>query len=142
MSKSVHLSLRAGERVFSNGAVFKADRRVSIEVMNDATYLLESQVLQPKDTTTPLRQLYFVVQTMIMDPRNVEAARQMFEISHTSLMLAFANKQILAALIAVRGLIDKGGIFEALIILRGLFAIEDQILGNAQDAPVRLLEAV
>jgi flagellar protein FlbT len=142
MSKSVHLSLRAGERVFINGAVLKADRRVSIEVMNDAAYLLESQVLQPKDTTTPLRQLYFVVQTMIMDPQSTEAARQMFEITYTSLMLAFANKQILAALIAVRGLIEKGNAFDALTTLRGLFALEDQILGKAQDAPVRLLEAV
>jgi len=142
MSKSVHLSLRAGERVFVNGAVLKADRRVSIELLNDATYLLESQVLQHKDTTTPLRQLYFVVQTMVMDPRHAEAARQMFEISYTSLMLAFANKQVLAALLAVRGLVDKGSVIEALTTLRGLFAMEDQILGSAPDAPVRLLEAV
>jgi flagellar protein FlbT len=142
MSKGIHLSLGAGERVFINGAVMKADRRVSIELLNDTTYLLESQVLQPKDTTTPLRQLYFVVQTMLMDPRHVEAARQMFEISHTSLMLAFANKQILAALIAIRGLVENGSVVEALTTLRGLFALEDQILGKAQDEPVRLLEAV
>ncbi len=142
MSKSTHLSLRAGERVFVNGAVIKADRRVSIELMNDATYLLESQVLQPKDTTTPLRQLYFIVQTMLMDPKHVEAARQMFEITYTSLMLAFANKQILAALVGVRGLLEKGDAFEALNTLRGLFAMEDQILGNTPAAPVRLLEAV
>jgi flagellar protein FlbT len=142
MSKSIHLSLRADERLFINGAVIKADRRVSIEIMNDATYLLESQVLQPKDTTTPLRQLYFVVQTMLMDPRHVEAARQMFEISYTSLMLAFSNKQILAALLSVRGLVEKGSVLEALTTLRGLFALEDQILGNTSDAPVRLLEAV
>jgi flagellar protein FlbT len=142
MSKSIHLSLRADERLFINGAVIKADRRVSIELLNDATYLHESQVLQHKDTTTPLRQLYFVVQTMVMDPRHLEAARQLFEISYTSLMLAFANKQILAALVAVRGLIEKGNVIEALATLRGLFAMEDQILGNAPAAPVRLLEAV
>lgn len=142
MSKNAHLSLRPGERVFINGAVLRADRRVSIEIMNDATYLLESQILQPKDTTTPLRQLYFVVQTMVMDPRNIEAARQMFEITYTSLMLAFVNKQILAALVAVHGMIDKASYFEALTALRGLFSLEDQILGNAQDEPVRLLEAV
>jgi flagellar protein FlbT len=142
MSKSTHLSLRAGERVFINGAVIKADRRVSIELLNDATYLHESQVLQHKDTTTPLRQLYFVVQTMVMDPRHLEAARQLFEISYTSLMLAFANKQILAALVAVRGLIEKGNVIEALATLRGLFAMEDQILGHAPAAPVSLLEAV
>jgi flagellar protein FlbT len=110
--------------------------------MNDATYLLESQVLQPKDTTTPLRQLYFVVQTMAMDPKHIEAARQMFEISYTSLVLAFANKQILASLAAVRGLVNEGDILEALATLRGMFAMEDQILGKTADAPVRLLEAV
>jgi flagellar protein FlbT len=89
-----------------------------------------------------LRQLYFVVQTMAMDPKHVEAARQMFEISYTSLVLAFANKQILAALAAVRGLVEKGDILEALATLRGLFSLEDQVLGKTADTPVRLLEAV
>ena len=142
MSKSVHVALRPGERMFINGAVFRADRRVSIEIMNDASYLLEGQVMQPQDTTTPLRQVYFMLQTMIMDPRNVEAAKQLYEITHTSLMMAFANKQILAALTAVRGHVETGSISDAMRTLQGLFSLEDQILGNQPPAPIKLREAV
>ena len=44
------------------------DRKVSLEFLNDVTFLLESHVIQVEDTTTPLRQLYFIAQTMLMEP--------------------------------------------------------------------------
>lgn len=62
------LHLRAGEKLYLNGAVIKVDRKVSIEILNDVTFLLASHVMQPADATTPLRQLYFVVQSALMDP--------------------------------------------------------------------------
>ena len=64
----MHITLRAGERLFLNGAVIKADRKVCLELMNDATFLLEAHVMQPDKATSPLRQLYFIVQTMLMSP--------------------------------------------------------------------------
>ena len=64
--RTMHLNLRAGERVYINGAVVRADRKVSLELMNDATFLLEGHVLQPDEATTPLRQLYFAAQTMLI----------------------------------------------------------------------------
>ena len=73
--RSMHLTLRAGERLFLNGAVLRTDRKVSLELLNDATFLLENHVLQVEDTTTPLRQLYFAAQAMLMDPQNADASR-------------------------------------------------------------------
>ena len=32
----MHITLRAGEKLYLNGAVLRADRKVSIELMNDA----------------------------------------------------------------------------------------------------------
>ena len=75
MMKSMHISLKAGEKLFLNGAVFQVDRKVTLELLNDATFLLESHVMQPEDTTTPLRQLYFVAQSLLVDPANADAAR-------------------------------------------------------------------
>jgi len=49
----MHLSLRAGEKIYLNGAVIKVDRKVSIELLNDVTFLLEAHVLTTNDTTTP-----------------------------------------------------------------------------------------
>ena len=68
----MHISLRAGEKFYINGAVLRVDRKVSIELLNDATFLLEAHVMSVEDVTTPLRQLYFIVQIMLMNPAEPE----------------------------------------------------------------------
>ena len=57
MKNTLKISLRANEKIYLNGAVVRADRKVSIELLNDVQFLLESHVLQPQDASTPLRQL-------------------------------------------------------------------------------------
>ena len=68
MTKPFSISLKSGERIFINGAVVRVDRKVSIEFLNDVTFLLEAHVMQPEQTTTPFRQLYFAAQAMLIDP--------------------------------------------------------------------------
>lgn len=62
------ISLRAGEKIYMNGAVFSVDRRVSLHLLNDVTFLLEAHIMQAREATTSLRQVYFAIQTMLMDP--------------------------------------------------------------------------
>ena len=38
-------------------------------------FLLESHVLQAEQATTPLRQLYFILQVMLMNPGGADEAR-------------------------------------------------------------------
>jgi flagellar protein FlbT len=76
----MNITLRAGERLYLNGAVIKLDRKATIELLNDAAFLLENHVIQASDATTPLRQIYFVVQVMLMDP---SAARATNELVHS-----------------------------------------------------------
>ncbi len=87
----MNITLRAGERIYINGAVLRVDRKATLELMNDATFLLETHVMKAEDATTPLRQIYFVVQVMLMDPtsaRNtsqlaaslIDKAREAFEV--------------------------------------------------------------
>ena len=71
----MHISLRAGEKIYINGAVLRSDRKVSIELLNDATFLLEAHVMKVEDASTPLRQLYFIIQIMLMNPNDSMAAR-------------------------------------------------------------------
>ncbi len=42
----MNITLRAGERFFINGAVIRIDRKASIELLNDVTFLLENHVMQ------------------------------------------------------------------------------------------------
>jgi flagellar biosynthesis repressor protein FlbT len=43
---SMNLKLRSGEKLYINGAVIKCDRRVTVEILNDVSFLLEGHVLQ------------------------------------------------------------------------------------------------
>jgi len=122
----MHLSLRAGEKIYLNGAVIKVDRKVSIELLNDVTFLLEAHVLTTNDTTTPLRQLYFMIQVLLMDP-TCDAAPQA-ETMLERLLQTFENAEISAGLRRVRDLLENKRRFEALKVIRRLYPLEQQII--------------
>jgi flagellar protein FlbT len=125
---TIRLSVRAGERIFINGAVLRVDRKTSIEVLNDATFLLEQHVLQADDATTPLRQLYFVAQTMLMDPAGADACRRVFDDSLGVLRRTFRDGDVLAGLETVGRSMDAGRTLEAMKAIRALLPVEERIL--------------
>ena len=120
----MNITLRAGERLYINGAVIRMDRKATIELLNDATFLLETHVMQAKDATTPLRQIYFVVQVMLMDPPSarstLDLARSLIDKANT----AFEAPQIRSGLKSVHDLIGRSRFFEAMKTLRGLYPLE------------------
>ncbi len=130
----MHISLRAGEKIYINGAVLCADRKVSLELLNDATFLLEAHVMKVENATTPLRQLYFIVQIMLMNPTDTATARDMFEKSTRMIMDISDDADLLAGLQCVKAHVDNGRIFEALKNIRTLFGIEADIIAGARTA--------
>lgn len=123
----MRLSLKAGEKIYMNGAVFSVDRKVSIELLNDATFLLEAHVMQIEAATSPLKQIYFAIQLMLMDPGETASIRGTVE----AMFAAFAA----AAEFQPRrprgrgpGVIPQGRPIEALKALRSLFATEAALL--------------
>ena len=46
MSQTLRITLKANEKIYINGAVIRADRKVSLELLNDVQFLLENHVLQ------------------------------------------------------------------------------------------------
>jgi len=129
----MQLTLRPGEKIYVNGAVLRVDRKVTLELLNDVTFLLESHVMQVEDTTTPLRQLYFVMQTILIDPVNAEAARLLFRQHLGALFVSFKNEAVLRALDQIGQMVAAERTFEALRALRMLFPLEDAILGRASN---------
>lgn len=111
---TLRISLRAGERIFVNGAVLKVDRKTTLEFLNDVTFLLESHVMQAEQAKTPMRQLYFIVQMMLMDPNSVEAAAGLFAKAHPAMLKTYSNRDIIDGLLEVEELIGRGRSFEAL----------------------------
>jgi len=129
----MHISLKAGEKIYVNGGVLRPDRRVSIEFLNDVTFLLESHVMQPEQATTPFRQLYFVVQTMLIDPSSLGGAMRVYQPLQRSLADAATDAAVRAGLAAVDRMVEARRPFEALKIIRTLIPLADA--GVAAPAP-------
>ena len=138
MKSTLRISLKAGERIFINGAVLRVDRKVAIEFLNDLTFLLENHVLQPEDATTPLRQLYFICQMILINPEGAEQSTAMFKKSITMLLSVFENQEIVAELKRVDGMVSSGRAFDALKAIRALYPIEDRILNTAEMTPATI----
>jgi flagellar biosynthesis repressor protein FlbT len=138
MKSTLRISLKSGERIFINGAVLRVDRKVALEFLNDVTFLLENHVLQPEDATTPLRQLYFIAQMMLINPEGKEQSTALFRKSVVMLLNCFQDEQVLAELKRVDGMVASGRAFDALKAIRGLYTIEDRILNNQEIAPATI----
>ncbi|KQS65126.1 flagellum biosynthesis protein FlbT [Rhizobium sp. Leaf371] len=141
MKSTLRISLKSGERIFVNGAVLRVDRKVAVEFLNDVTFLLENHVLQPEEATTPLRQLYFIAQMILINPEGAEQSTIMFRKSIVMLLNCFKNDEILSELKRVDGLVMQGRAFDALKAIRGLYPIEDKIL-NAQEMAPAMIEHI
>ncbi|MCM2291383.1 flagellar biosynthesis repressor FlbT [Allorhizobium sp. BGMRC 0089] len=141
MKSTLRISLKSGERIFINGAVLRVDRKVALEFLNDVTFLLENHVLQPEDATTPLRQLYFIAQMMLINPEGKEQTLAMFRKSVVMLLTCFQDDEVLAELKRIDAMVMSGRAFDALKAIRGLYTIEDRILNN-QEMPPATIEQI
>jgi flagellar protein FlbT len=124
----MNISLKRGERIYINGAVFRVDRKVCIELLNDVTFLLENHVMQAADATTPLKQLYFSVQLMLISPNDIEAALYLSRDLLSTCAKSLQEPQVIEALPTITGLIQNKRYFEALKVIRGLFHYEKDIV--------------
>jgi flagellar biosynthesis repressor protein FlbT len=131
----MNITLRAGERFFINGAVIRIDRKASIELLNEVTFLLENHVLQAGEATTLVRQIYFAVQIMLMDPTAIASATLLARSLIESALGAYRSAELTAGLKGADASLLRGRNFEALRTLRGLFALEDKELQPLAETP-------
>jgi flagellar protein FlbT len=123
----MHISLRAGEKLYINGAVLRVDRK--------ATFLLEAHVMRVEEANTPLRQLYFIVQVILMNPGDAIAAHEMFNESIRRTIETFDNEDVINGLKTASHLVQLNRIFEALKTIRNMFPIEMDIMNGMALSP-------
>jgi flagellar protein FlbT len=135
MKNTLKISLKPNEKIYLNGAVVRVDRKVTIELLNDVQFLLESHVLQIDDASTPLRQLYFILQVMLMNPTGASDAYEMFRRSLPLMIASFSNPEISGTLKQIDRMVGEGHVYEALKAIRGLYPRESRVLGENDDMP-------
>ena len=121
MTAKMRFSLKAGERIFINGAVLTVSQKVTLSLLNDARFLLESHVLQLAEATTPMRQLYFVVQSLLINPQEEEKGMLAFRKMYEAVLMGTTDEQVKFQLERVHGFVAAGRTFDALKVVRTLF---------------------
>jgi len=136
MKNTLKISLKPGEKIYLNGAVVRVDRKVTLELLNDVQFLLESHVLQMEEANTPLRQLYFILQVMLMNPTGANDAYDMFRRSLPLMIASFSDPEITGTLKHIDRMVSEGHVYEALKAIRALYPLERMALGDNDDFPV------
>ena len=123
----MNISLRADEKLYINGAVIRVDRKVSIELLNDVTFLLENHVMQANEATTPLKQIYFVIQIMLMDPSASPGAMALSRKLIDAAAATFETPEILSGLKTVDEMVKRSRNFDAMSRMARLHETEYSI---------------
>lgn len=121
---NLKIHLKPKEGIYINGAFLRVDRRVTLELLNDMDFLLESHVLLRSEATTPMRQLYFVVQSFLIEPDARNVALQVYQTLHRELLTLNKDRDLLEALVDIKEMIETDRTYEALKRIRGLYTHE------------------
>ncbi|ADR52289.1 flagellar biosynthesis repressor FlbT [Candidatus Liberibacter solanacearum] len=124
MNSPLRISLRAGERIFLNGAIVRVNSKVMLELLNDITFILEQHVIREEEAITPLRQLYLIVQMVFLVPAKKDSSIDLCRRYIAVLLNSMRNEQMVLALKNIEFLVASGRFFEALKTIRTLYLIE------------------
>lgn len=133
MKSTFKVALRANERLYINGAVITCDRKTCIEFLNDVNFLLENHVMQAAQATTPLRQLYFVIQVMLMSPHETASAMGLYRVQLPATLNAFSHQGILSQVKDADRLVHEERYYEAMKSLRSVFKLEEEVMSNKNE---------
>ncbi|WP_207477334.1 flagellar biosynthesis repressor FlbT [Arenibaculum pallidiluteum] len=126
---ALKLRLRPHERVVINGCVVQnAGRRYTLTIGNFAQIIRGCDLLQEDEADTPIRRAYFVIQSMLLDPKSVEQYGEviagMMAKLYVALPKAAHQEQILRAMDHV----GERDYYKALACLRPVMAYEETVL--------------
>jgi flagellar protein FlbT len=126
------LKLAAHESLIVNGAVLvNGEYRASLIIRNFTHVMREKDVLREADADTPTRRLYFIIQTMLMQPPPPPNLVRTYNELFTQLRDAFVRPENLEILKTVNELVESGDYYKALAGLHPLIAYEANLLNVA-----------
>ncbi len=135
------IHLKRNEKLYVNGAVIRLDRRGTVELMNDADFLLENHIMQPEQATSPLRQIYFLVQLMLMDPINAHLTIELFKVNMAQIKILNRDKDYEQVMSRIEERVTTGHYFEAMKIIRNCYTLEEKASAKSAMAHARQVEA-
>ena len=130
---NIRIFLKEDEQVYLNGANIRVDRKVSIELLNKPKFLLTHHIMPIADVDSPLKQLYFVIQLMIIETVPRHDAKKMFK---EAIRLILQDNDLPYINHLVKNVLDcvnRDREYHALKMLRDAIRQQDQpLLGEVQ----------
>ena len=129
------IDLKPGEKILIGEAVITNDsQRTRLHIAGDAPILREKDVMQERETDTPCKKIYFLVQCMSLANTPKRYYEKYFalvqEVQHASPSSAFFFMQINEEIIS-------GNYYKALKLARQLIAHEKELLENASKSAAK-----
>lgn len=125
---SLLIDLRANETLLINGAALSFPSRTRIVLKTKARFLFGKQIMAPDEANTPLRRIYFALQTAYVgeESQRQPALRAARNLTNQLDAASISPEQRLAIDEAL-ALADAGDHFVALKLLRQTLRIDDTI---------------
>ena len=129
---SLKLRLKPRERVVINGCVLQNDnRRYTLTVSNFAQIIRGSDIMQEDEADTPVRRAYFVIQSMLLDPRAADDYGAVIIDVMAKLYTTFVHPDMQDRIMQAVQNIGQRDYYKALACLRPVMAYEEQVLSRA-----------
>ncbi len=141
----LRISLRPGEKFVVNSAIVQnGDRTASLLLCNRVSVLLEKDIMQPEEATTPARRIYFPIMLMYLDEVGHESRQAEFAVQLAEFISSTNDPALLAACISIAEEVNSGEYYRALVRCKRLISHENELLrsGRSGDACNRLLSAL
>lgn len=127
---ALKITLKPHEKMIIDGAVIKnGANRSELHIENNVPILRQKDILNEKDADTPAGRIYFAIQLMYVDDRNL----QLHHKNYWALVEDFiqAAPSVLPLIDGINGLILKGQYYQALKLARDLIDYEKEAVQHA-----------
>ena len=127
---ALKITLKPHEKMIIDGAVItNGANRCELYIENNVPILRQKDILNEKDADTPAGRIYFAIQLMYVDDRNLELHHK----NYWKLVQDFiqAAPSVLPLIDAISDLILKGQYYQALKLARNLIDYEKEAVQHA-----------
>lgn len=126
---ALNLTLKPFERLIVNGCMLRnGGRKTTITVETRASIIREADLLRPEEATTPVKSVYFLIQSALIDPdrrqKTVKAAQK-----ELGVLANVFSSELRPNVFEAANNVSMSNYFGALRNLRPLLKREAEILG-------------
>ena len=124
---SLRISLRDGEKMIVNGAIFRASGRTDLMIENPAAVLRGRDIMAPNEAVTPAQKLYFACMMAYIDPDGLATHQQEILAALRTLMATLPGDEVQTLCVQFATQVASSDFYKALAPCRRLIALEREL---------------